>query len=685
MNPAGTNGVGWACRVLGVALLGSTFAACPVASQAGPDVDTCPALELLSIVHLLADNSFATQLDAPFVDEAREHFGPWARHPAVVGASSVFASGVRLDDLVAVLASASPPPKLAVPEAAFRTLPSHADSVLRGYLADLRDFAVKSRADAFLAQMAPSSEAVLLRERGPFLERMGAVADYLGWPLPTTVCLNRFFAAGHITWEATGDDEGGRVVVMIGPQETEGGSPLFHLAGRLDSDLLASLVGPSVARLARSSSSAVASYEALLDPIRYPLSRRGITGWQEAWVEHVVRAVALRLTWGDGGDARGKVEELRRSGFFYLGPLLQRLELYEAERRRYPDLASFYPVLVEALDREAALARSVVVDPRIELMTGVQVVAGWWLLTSYEFPYRRDLTEFLASASDDPAVDAYRRLANQGFRFEVVPRFFELLSPPPELELARPVPEEIVGRVGGSARPLDEFVERLREFARDTGFHDFLRAHSGTYHAIEVRNRRSVGTAVDSLWRYLGDAPAEWRVVLSPLMHDGGFAGHGEGSIPFAFVGPSGTADGLPDFGGPERLGPLVWHEFSHTVVNPLAERYADRVADLEFAFDPIREAMERQFYGSWSTALNEHIVRAIEVRLTARVIGPDEASEILAQYESLGFRYLEDLVEELGRYESARGEYPALADYYPRLLDRLETAAGEITPASGR
>jgi hypothetical protein len=653
----------------------------------GVALNLCPAVELMSLVHLLAGSRFATDLETPWVTRAREHFAPWADHAAIRRAGEVLRSGVTVDDLARALWRADMQSESQLAGYSWQDdTDSNSDSILRSFVADLGDFASSSSYQEFLNENRVARLRMLGEERvalAPGLERIG---KYLGQAPRATICLNPFFTTGSLSWQdeahnAMSDrsprpDAPSLTVVVLGPTATGADMPGFGRGDRLDSDLLTTLVRPTVQAIVEASRDSLAGYAELFEPVAYRLAEQRLSTWTDAWQEHVVQAIVTRLlsTSGREGEAGAELERLVQAGFLYIDPLLDQLRLYEKGRDQYPTLVSFYPALLGVLDREIRIARSVGIDPRIELMTGIQMLDGSWLLSRYDSPYRKDLWTFLRDAARDPAVETYRQLASQGFAFDVVPRFFALLTPA-DLSLSAPVPGELARRAGGKEK-LRILASQLPSFVNSIDFNTFLKTHKGTFAAIELKNRRAAADAADILWAYLGETPSSWRITLGLLLHNGGFATGEEALIPQAFIGPVGVSDGLPDFGGLERIGPLIWHEFSHTVVNPLAEVHEERVAELEFGFEPIQGDMAEQAYGDWKTTLNEHVVRAIEVCVTERVLGTAAAVALIDSYEGLGFQYLSALVEELREYESDREQYPTLKDFYPRLLDRLEQAA---------
>lgn len=326
------------------------------------------------------------------------------------------------------------------------------------------------------------------------------------------------------------------------------------------------------------------------------------------------------------------------------------------------------------IQREAAPGFTVDVDPRIELMAVLQLLSGYPVLTSHETPYRADVQAYFADHVEHPAVLRFDSLSAQGFSFDAVPKAFMWFAPLPELTLAPEVPNEVAMRAGGRAA-LADFGRLARDFATNSHFAEFFRAHAGTYDAMVTAVVPHAAAALEQLRGYTGMALPEVRLVVSALLHDGGFAMRGGSPPAQAFIGPRGvSAAGFGDFGDESRLGPLVWHEFAHTLVNPLTREQAALVEALEDTEEAFRAAMRRQAYEEWETIVNESIIRALEVRLATLHLGEEEGARTRTRQVERGFRHVPALAEALLEYERDRERYPTLADFHGRLLDVFRT-----------
>ena len=121
-------------------------------------------------------------------------------------------------------------------------------------------------------------------------------------------------------------------------------------------------------------------------------------------------------------------------------------------------------------------------------------------------------------------------------------------------------------------------------------------------------------------------------------------------------------------------LRDLTFHEFGHSFF----ELPDTLISDSEVLFPLIQDTMRENRYGSWDIALDEHIVRAAEIRLWELLGEPNIAEQ--KRRENAAFSYLATVEDLLIDYENARDTYPTLDAYLPKLVAEL-VARTEHTP----
>jgi hypothetical protein len=315
------------------------------------------------------------------------------------------------------------------------------------------------------------------------------------------------------------------------------------------------------------------------------------------------------------------------------------------------------------------------VDPRIELLTVVQCLADYDQLGTADLAYRRELLERFAPWRSHPAVTLFARMAREGFTRDAPPAMMLRLAEPPALELRAPFSVYIETRAGGRER-LFAFLDSLRDFAAESRFMEFQAAHAGRFHVLVEAARRALRHTriVEPLEDYFGVREHGYHLILSQLLHPGGYAAEVErppGIVDcYAILGPSQASHGRPRFWDPDALEALLWHEFSHVFVGNLPDPCRREIAADSALFEPLRARMLPQGYARWEVCADEHLVRAVGVRLVARLEGTHAAEKALDLQLRLGFTYLPRLLPVLERFERERALFPALGDFCPDLAE---------------
>ena len=116
----------------------------------------------------------------------------------------------------------------------------------------------------------------------------------------------------------------------------------------------------------------------------------------------------------------------------------------------------------------------------------------------------------------------------------------------------------------------------------------------------------------------------------------------------------------------------ILVHEFSHSFINPLTEKYSFIEED-DPIFKNIWDKMKELGYGSNKSILNDHIVRAVTLRYL--FLQRDDISYYNKQLktdEEWGFAYIENIMTSLEFYERNRNYYRNIDEFYPSLIQNL-------------
>ena len=229
----------------------------------------------------------------------------------------------------------------------------------------------------------------------------------------------------------------------------------------------------------------------------------------------------------------------------------------------------------------------------------------------------------------------------------------------------------------------NELVQHLTRFYKDSHFHDFFEKHQSLYEATLNQYREAVLPYVSEEWypRFYGTASKGNFVVV--LAFNNGYNAYGpkrqtdDGTREaFSVIGIFGGIDFSRN--GTDQASTII-HEFNHSYVNYLLEESQSNQDLLkesgEWLYHLTAWTMNDQAYTEWMTVINETIVRAGEVMYAFDNNYTADQIENLVKYQiSRGFLWTPEIVEQLRIYSQNRDKYPSLADFYPELINCINS-----------
>ncbi|MDF2544165.1 MAG: hypothetical protein K0S47_3883 [Herbinix sp.] len=326
---------------------------------------------------------------------------------------------------------------------------------------------------------------------------------------------------------------------------------------------------------------------------------------------------------------------------------------------------------------------NLMVDPRIELLSAVQLISDYNRLTNLNFSYYNEMEEYFRDYKNHAVVKKFKSMRDIGYSYDAPPTSMLYLSNPPALEQKIDFDTNLMNRAGNE-RNLISFIQNLRDFTMDSDFKGFYEQNYPFYQSIvdTVYDNIKDMDITKALDDYYGMKVNSYNIILAPMLHSGGYGPrikreNGLYDV-YGILGPVNTSNGqngqiLPDF-SVETIRYLAWHEFSHSFVNPTTEKYIDEINQYSDLYTYISSFMEAQSYPQWEICVNEHIVRAVTTRLTYLYEGDEAGDRALGYEKSQGFYYIEALCDSLKIYEENRDKYPTFESYYPELVNVFKT-----------
>jgi hypothetical protein len=313
------------------------------------------------------------------------------------------------------------------------------------------------------------------------------------------------------------------------------------------------------------------------------------------------------------------------------------------------------------------------VDPRMELLCAVQSIADYPFINR-QTDYSQELIGIFGKYSTSEAVKLTTSMAKEfGFTYDAPLDLILRLSEVPELNQTNPFTQRTIERAGNKEN-LVKYRLALKQFASESCFAGFWNNKIPFYkNMVEfTANDLADFNPVKTINAYYNESKKSYTVILSPSLA-GGYGirvtGQDKGIDIYGCLNTDKVKDGIPYY-SKDGLTNYLYHEFSHSFVNPLTDNYLPVVNRTSALFSPVQEEMTEKSYGSWITCINEHIVRAVHIRILYS-IGEKEAAENLLEMEkSRRFVYIGPILNKLKQFEQERDiSKITFTAFYPELM----------------
>ncbi len=216
---------------------------------------------------------------------------------------------------------------------------------------------------------------------------------------------------------------------------------------------------------------------------------------------------------------------------------------------------------------------------------------------------------------------------------------------------------------------LDAYWEKIRDFYKTVDFANFLEGNTEYYKFyVDIVYK---GLPPFDIVKMQEDYHNNYKFKnfylvpsLLGLPTSGSYGMHMENSIIIFIAGSLGNSNYIRD---------KLFHEVGHPFCNPIVEKYYTEVSKYKFLMKGLRADMQRQGYGSWSSIMNEYLVRSIHARFVLKTEGKEAAKIFLLKEEqNHKFVFINQFYDLLDVFEKNRDKYSNLYDFYPTLIDAL-------------
>jgi len=311
-------------------------------------------------------------------------------------------------------------------------------------------------------------------------------------------------------------------------------------------------------------------------------------------------------------------------------------------------------------------------------LSAVQVISDYPAINR-KVPYSNELMNFFGKYDAHEAAILTGQLAQDyDFMYDAPVDLMLRLSQVPELKPIHPYSDRMIERAHGKSN-LEKYSAALHQFAIESNFTGFWNSKRPFYQKIVEYTAADLGDfdPVGKLESYYNESKNSYTVTLSPSLA-GGYGiripSPNDGWDIYACLDVGEMKDNIPYY---SKLGLsyFLWHEFSHSYVNPLTERYKNRIKASSKLFVLLENEMKEKVWGSWQNCIDEHIIRAVYIRLLTQYGRENEAKSQLIREKSLHYVYIEPLVEKLKQFENEPKDL-TFSVFYPTLLSVFDSLA---------
>lgn len=317
-------------------------------------------------------------------------------------------------------------------------------------------------------------------------------------------------------------------------------------------------------------------------------------------------------------------------------------------------------------------------DPRIELLGVIQYLSTYGENSHLAYVEKNNYTErvneYFKEFTNHPVISLIEEMAINEFNYDAPVTLMLNLSNPPELKLQNELGNYLLQR-SGSEEKLINLINEIRDFSLKANFIKFYNDNLDFYE--EHRNKvnlkvieQHIGFVVDY---YRVKSSSNINIIFSLLTHQGNYGYKRENSN-------SNSTDDMnlilaSDFliNAPSKAPfnyPLIWHELSHSYVNPLVDKHIDEFMKYDYLFEKFYNEKINSAYDKWIAIVCEYLVRAVTTRIGHFIIGNGVDQKLLELEKQSGFIYLELFTEKLKEFEENTDKYPSFNDFAFEIID---------------
>lgn len=246
-------------------------------------------------------------------------------------------------------------------------------------------------------------------------------------------------------------------------------------------------------------------------------------------------------------------------------------------------------------------------------------------------------------------------------------------------------PSDICIKLCGGMDNMKKFLLMLKQFAQETNYFAFFDTVSNHYNSFidKVIEHTQRYPFIPLLEDEFGTRQNSYNCIISSLMvgNFGIIFRNDKTNLAdlYSVVTTEVVSDDIEknEFNKGALSANLVFHEFSHSFINPLTDKYFSIAEGYINAYESLKKYKLPYFesgYYDWKECINEHFVRAMAIHLLIKCDRQEWADEYLRDELRCGYLYIPDILERYKFYDQNRLKYRTFEDYYPQLLETFKT-----------
>ncbi len=280
----------------------------------------------------------------------------------------------------------------------------------------------------------------------------------------------------------------------------------------------------------------------------------------------------------------------------------------------------------------------VMVDKRVELIGIMLRLANYsdkfphLVYNLQNYPYLENVVKWFDGFKNHKAIQTLNKIIDEcNFSYDAPVTLFLQLDENYNFHGENDYP--FVGRLKKASIIL-EFLKQVKDFVKVSNFEKFFAENQESYQKeiqsfTQCQDLTKVIPFMEQLFK-TDFKDKVFQINLALLLTGGGFAAWVDKSV-FCTDCKHSDREGnaLSNWGKDSPRGQSHYlHEFCHSMINPLTEKYCDAIKDINFSQED-KEKLIRSAYGGKSCVINEYIIRAIQVvYIREQGVSPEELME---------------------------------------------------------